>query len=73
MENKADFVNWHLKPFLIAAAREEVTDVKYAKTGSFEIVTVMYVDKRGELQTKNINVTGDSTLQLAIDVLEHIK
>ncbi|MGN1120642.1 MAG: hypothetical protein ACI4Q4_09810 [Oscillospiraceae bacterium] len=73
MENKANFVQRHLKPLLIAAVREEVTDVKYAETGSYEIVTVTYVSKSGELQTKNINVTGDSTLQLAIDVLDHIK
>lgn len=73
MKNKADFVQRHLKPLLIAAVREEVTDVKYAETGSYEIVTVTYVNKSGEMQTKNINVTGDSTVQLAIDVLEHIK
>ena len=65
--DKEKFVKEYLKP-LIVAALGNVIDVRYTNTGSYEIVTVDWDDGKA-VREVNVNVTGDSLLQLTEDVI----
>ena len=68
--DKEKFVKECLKP-LIVAALGDVIDVRYTFTGSFEIVTVIWDDGEA-VHKENINVTGESLLQLTEDVIRRL-
>ena len=68
--NKEKFVKECLKP-LIVAALGNVIDVRYTNTGSYEIVTVIWDDGKA-VREVNVNVTGDSLLQLTEDVIRRL-
>ena len=68
--SKEKFVKEYLKP-LIVAALGNVIDVRYTFTGSFEIVTVIW-DNGESVREENINVTGESLLQLTEDVIRRL-
>ena len=65
--DKEKFVKDYLSP-LIVAALGDVIDVRYTNTGSYEIVTVIWDDGKA-VREVNVNVTGDSLLQLTEDVI----
>ena len=65
--DKEKFVKDYLSP-LIVAALGNVVDVRYTFTGSFEIVTVIWDDGKA-VREINVNVTGESLLQLTEDVI----
>ena len=65
--SKEKFVKECLKP-LIVAVLENVIGVRYTNTGSYEIVTVDWDDGKA-VREVNVNVTGDSLLQLTEDVI----
>ena len=65
--DKEKFVKDYLSP-LIVAALGNVIDVRYTNTGSYEIVTVIWDDGKA-VREVNVNVTGDSLLQLTEDVI----
>ena len=65
--DKEKFVKEYLKP-LIVAALGNVIDVRYTNTGSYEIVTIIWDDGKA-VREVNVNVTGDSLLQLTEDVI----
>lgn len=65
--DKEKFVKDYLKP-LIVAALGNVVDVRYTFTGSYEIVTVIW-DNGESVQEENVNVSHDSLLGLAHDVI----
>ena len=65
--DKEKFVKEYLKP-LIVAALGSVIDVRYTNTGSYEIVTIIWDDGKA-VREVNVNVTGESLLQLTEDVI----
>ena len=65
--DKEKFIKECLKP-LIVAALGNVIDVRYTNTGSYEIVTVDWDDGR-TVREVNVNISGDSLLQLTEDVI----
>ena len=65
--SKEEFVKECLKP-LIVAALGNVIDVRYTNTGSYEIVTVDW-DNGRTVREVNVNISGDSLLQLTEDVI----
>ena len=68
--DKEKFVKDYLSP-LIVAALGDVVDVRYTFTGTYEIVTVIWDDGE-EVKKENINVTGESLLQLTEDVIRRL-
>lgn len=68
--DKEKFVKDYLSP-LIVAALGNVIDVRYTNTGSYEIVTVIWDDGKA-VREVNVNVTGDSLLQLTEDVIRRL-
>ena len=68
--DKQKYVKDYLSP-LIVAALGDVVDVRYTFTGSFEIVTVIWDDGKA-VREVNVNVTGDSLLQLTEDVIRRL-
>ena len=68
--DKLKFVKDYLSP-LIVATLGNVVDVRYTFTGSFEIVTVIW-DNGESVHEENINVTGESLLQLTEDVIRRL-
>ena len=68
--SKEKFVKEYLKP-LIVAALGNVIDVRYTFTCSYEIITVIWDDGKA-VHKENINVTGESLLQLTEDVIRRL-
>ena len=68
--DKEKFVKDYLS-LLIVAALGNVIDVRYTNTGSYEIVTVIWDDGKA-VREVNVNVTGDSLLQLTEDVIRRL-
>ena len=68
--DKEKFVKDYLSP-LIVAALGNVIDVRYTNTGSYEIVTVIWDDGKA-VREVNVNVTGESLLQLTEDVIRRL-
>ena len=68
--DKEKFVKEYLKP-LIVAALGNVIDVRYTNTGSYEIVTIIWDDGKA-VREVNVNVTGESLLQLTEDVIRRL-
>ena len=65
--SKEKFVKECLKAVIVAAVGN-VIDVRYTNTGRYEIVTVDGDDGKA-VREVNVNVTGDSLLQLTEDVI----
>ena len=68
--DKEKFVKNYLSP-LIVATLGNVVDVRYTFTGSYEIITVIWDDGKA-VREVNVNVTGDSLLQLTEDVIRRL-
>lgn len=69
MMSKKRFVEFYLKAMLKAATAGGVTDLLYDDSGKFELVRVF---RDGEERQK-VNVTGDSLLAIAADVIEAVR
>ncbi|MGN1417430.1 MAG: hypothetical protein ACI4XF_11325 [Oscillospiraceae bacterium] len=65
--DKQKYVKDYLSP-LIVAALGDVVDVRYTFTGTYEIVTVIW-DDGSAIREVNVNVTGNSLLQMAANVI----